>query len=219
MNKKKWIILVSSVMVLVLIIGINGYQKYKESCFGGNGQDCYIKSLKYEKFQLIPEAESFALKACHLGTYEGCLLYANGALKKGDINLVREYLFQACKLNKGGCHVSMNFEITQNNLKDALTMSGLACNEENDPIACFYLGVIKIKQEDHGTGLNLLRKSCDRQVADACYYLAGYNFDRKDLDGCLYYLNEGCKLGHEMSCTKMTRKLDWLPRGSFNDRL
>lgn len=190
---------------MVITLGYKAYSGYKNTCLGGNGKDCMAKSDRLVKQQLLPEAETYSLKACHLKEYEGCLRYAEIATLKQDISLAREYYFQACKLNKEGCYASIEFEISKGNLRDALSMAGIPCNEENDLKSCYYLGLIKIRQEDYELGSNLLKKSCEGQIAEACYFYALFLHDHASKDGYLYYLNEACKLGDGKACTRLSR--------------
>ena len=205
MNKKKMII-ISAISLVVFIIGFSAYGKFKTTCFGGNGQACYEQSISYAKHRLLPEAESYAIKACSLKVHEACIQYAKLASEKGELVQARNYYYQACKLHKVGCRESMKFEISQDNIEDALAMSGLACHEDKDPVACYYLGVIKFKQEDYGLGSELMKGSCEHQVGEACYFLAAFHKERKDRDAYLYYLNEACELGLNQACTLMSKE-------------
>lgn len=197
-----------TVLFIILPVGIimlaMFYYNFKDSCFNGNGTACLEKSNDYANYQMAQESETFTLKACHAGNYEGCIRYADFAMAKGDLTLTREYLFQACKLNRAGCHASINFELIQNNLKDALEMAGIPCNEENDLVSCYYLGLIKIKQQDYKLGSELLKKSCEGKIGSACYFLALHLKDHGDQDAYLYYLNEGCNFGEDKACSRLS---------------
>lgn len=55
------------------IFGFKFYSGFKDSCYGGNGDDCYAKSIRYAKLHLPDDSAKFAQMACKNGVYEGCL--------------------------------------------------------------------------------------------------------------------------------------------------
>lgn len=206
--KKKIIIL--SIGIVALVTGIalyNFYVSYKNSCFGGNGNDCYAKSLHYASLNMPDTAALSAKEACKLGVYEGCLDYGDYQNAKGVISESREYLERACELNKSVCYKMAVLEYSLGETDKAIKLSSKLCNEHEDPDGCMVLGGILVSSSNPYEGISYLSVACKKGRGEACFMLATHYSNIDDRKSYKHYLSEACDLDLRKACQRLDMEL------------
>lgn len=210
-SKQNGLLIISIIALLLSVpfLAFTYFVRYKSTCYGGNGQQCY--SLARQRNREIDFSVLVGIiyknptvyyleSACRNEVYEACVDLIREFGNDIDIEQIRSAYKFASTYNKADLFHFSKFELRQKNTAVAETIAKESCEIAKDNQGCMLWGSLLVEKGEKPKGINVLKLACNSNSVDACNLLYAFYKENGTTEESALYLKRLCSLGNSKAC-------------------